>query len=209
VRLREIYPVELPDLFAGQELVLFARYEGQGGGRDRRDGPATGRAERFAATASFPRTARRTLPAAPVGLAQARPPYASGAARGSEPVAHRRDQGDRAPLRAAERIHCVPGARAPTRWRPRRGGGASGGQRAPLGAAGGTRRGAGCGRGRCSVPGPPDARRGAGGGSGPARRRARRQGGAAEATGGSADGSSRSGKGYGSSRLPPTSPWSP
>jgi Ca-activated chloride channel family protein len=55
VRLREIYPVHLPDLFAGQELVPFARYEGQGEGELAVTGRRAGRSERFAATASFPR----------------------------------------------------------------------------------------------------------------------------------------------------------
>jgi Ca-activated chloride channel family protein len=55
VRLREIYPVTLPDLFAGQELVLFARYEGQGEGELAVAGRRGGRSERFSATATFPR----------------------------------------------------------------------------------------------------------------------------------------------------------
>jgi Ca-activated chloride channel family protein len=33
VRLTEIYPSRIPDLFAGEELVLFGRYQGQGSGR--------------------------------------------------------------------------------------------------------------------------------------------------------------------------------
>jgi Ca-activated chloride channel family protein len=55
VRLREIYPVNLPDLFGGQELVLFARYEGQGEGELAVAGRRAGRSERFTATATFPR----------------------------------------------------------------------------------------------------------------------------------------------------------
>lgn len=54
VRLREIYPVDLPDLFGGQELVLFARYEGGGEGEVAVTGRRGGHAERFASTASFP-----------------------------------------------------------------------------------------------------------------------------------------------------------
>lgn len=55
VRLREIYPVTLPDLFAGQELVLFARYTGEGEGEVAVAGRRAGRSERFGATAAFPR----------------------------------------------------------------------------------------------------------------------------------------------------------
>ncbi len=55
VRLREIYPVTLPDLFAGQELVVLARYEGSGGGELAVTGRRGGREERYAATATFPR----------------------------------------------------------------------------------------------------------------------------------------------------------
>lgn len=54
VRLREIYPVALPDLFAGQELVLFARYDGSGEGELAVTGRRAGRVERFGATVSFP-----------------------------------------------------------------------------------------------------------------------------------------------------------
>jgi uncharacterized protein YegL len=31
VRIKELYPVEIPDVFAGEELILFGRYEGDGG----------------------------------------------------------------------------------------------------------------------------------------------------------------------------------
>ena len=55
VRLREIYPVNLPDLFAGQELVLLARYEGEGEGEIGVTGGRAGGIERFAARAAFPR----------------------------------------------------------------------------------------------------------------------------------------------------------
>ncbi|HSG46238.1 MAG TPA: VIT domain-containing protein, partial [Longimicrobiales bacterium] len=56
VRLSEIHPVRLPDLFAGEELVLFGRYSGQGEGAVRIRGQRSGRAERFAVEAAFPRT---------------------------------------------------------------------------------------------------------------------------------------------------------
>ena len=55
VRLREIYPVSLPDLFFGQELVVFARYEGAGEGEIAVTGTRAGRSERFTARAAFPR----------------------------------------------------------------------------------------------------------------------------------------------------------
>ncbi len=56
VDLREIYPSQLPDLFAGEDLVVFGRYAGAN--RDRRGdvvvtGRRSGRAERFATTATF------------------------------------------------------------------------------------------------------------------------------------------------------------
>jgi Ca-activated chloride channel family protein len=35
VRLKEIYPVQIPDVFAGEELVLFGRFEGRAGGEGR------------------------------------------------------------------------------------------------------------------------------------------------------------------------------
>jgi Ca-activated chloride channel family protein len=53
VRLREIYPVTLPDLFAGEELILFGRYEGAGSGRIAIAGRRDGRAERYATAARF------------------------------------------------------------------------------------------------------------------------------------------------------------
>ncbi len=54
VRLTEIYPGELPDLFAGEELVVFGRYEGHGAGPLRIVGRRAGRDERFAVDATFP-----------------------------------------------------------------------------------------------------------------------------------------------------------
>lgn len=54
VRLTGIYPTVLPDLFAGEELVLFGRYEAPGTGALRLRGHRAGRAETFSLTASFP-----------------------------------------------------------------------------------------------------------------------------------------------------------
>ncbi len=56
VRLDEVYPVRLPDVFAGEELVLFGRYHGEGDGSVRIRGTRSGRTETFAADADFPRT---------------------------------------------------------------------------------------------------------------------------------------------------------
>ena len=54
VRLTELYPERLPDLFAGEELVLFGRYEGAGGGQLRLAGRRADRVERFGTVARFP-----------------------------------------------------------------------------------------------------------------------------------------------------------
>lgn len=54
VELTEIYPGELPDLFAGQELVVFGRYGGEGEGELRVGGRRGGRAETFTTRAGFP-----------------------------------------------------------------------------------------------------------------------------------------------------------
>lgn len=56
VQLREIYPEHLPDLFAGEDLVLFGRYRaaGNGNGAVRITGRRAGRTERFATDAAFP-----------------------------------------------------------------------------------------------------------------------------------------------------------
>lgn len=57
VRIKEIYPVDIPDVFAGEELVLFGRYET--GGRDLSgelalEGRRGGEAMRFVLEAAFP-----------------------------------------------------------------------------------------------------------------------------------------------------------
>ena len=54
VQLRELYPVSIPDVFADQELVLLARYRGEGEGELAVTGRRAGRTERFAVVASFP-----------------------------------------------------------------------------------------------------------------------------------------------------------
>jgi Ca-activated chloride channel homolog len=56
VRLTEIYPRELPDLFAGEELVLFGRYQGSGQGRLEVRGRRSGQAQAFATQARLPAT---------------------------------------------------------------------------------------------------------------------------------------------------------
>ena len=57
VRLLEVYPGALPDLFAGEELVVFGRYAGDGEGALRVEGRRGGAMERFATSAAFPRRA--------------------------------------------------------------------------------------------------------------------------------------------------------
>ncbi|MCI0436865.1 MAG: VWA domain-containing protein, partial [Gemmatimonadetes bacterium] len=54
VRLTEIYPERLPDLFAGEELIVFGRYAGTGSGNLGITGNRNARAERFAMAARFP-----------------------------------------------------------------------------------------------------------------------------------------------------------
>ncbi len=57
VDLTEIHPIQLPDLFSGEELIVFGRYEAVG--RDRNGalsmhGQRSGRTERFSTEVSFP-----------------------------------------------------------------------------------------------------------------------------------------------------------
>jgi Ca-activated chloride channel homolog len=56
VRLRDVQPSRLPDLYAGQELVVFGRYEATGtaAGELAIEGRRGGRPERFAARVEFP-----------------------------------------------------------------------------------------------------------------------------------------------------------
>jgi Ca-activated chloride channel homolog len=53
-RLTDVYPRELPDLFAGEELVVFGRYDGTGRGAIAVTGRRDQRSERYATDASFP-----------------------------------------------------------------------------------------------------------------------------------------------------------
>jgi Ca-activated chloride channel family protein len=56
VELSEIYPITLPDLFAGEELVVFGRYEGRDSDRTGHitiEGRRSGRTERFSTRATF------------------------------------------------------------------------------------------------------------------------------------------------------------
>jgi Ca-activated chloride channel homolog len=59
VRLTEVYPRELPDLFAGEELVVFGRYEGAGQGSIAVRGRRAGSSERYATQVRFPERDRR------------------------------------------------------------------------------------------------------------------------------------------------------
>jgi Ca-activated chloride channel family protein len=54
VRLLDRVPAELPDLFSGEELVVFARYAGQASGEIVLEGSRNGRRERFSAPVRFP-----------------------------------------------------------------------------------------------------------------------------------------------------------
>lgn len=61
VRLKEIYPVDIPDVFAGEDLVLFGRYE-EGSGREGRlslEGHRRGETQRFDLEAFFPEREER------------------------------------------------------------------------------------------------------------------------------------------------------
>jgi Ca-activated chloride channel family protein len=53
-RLAEIYPEQLPDLFAGEELVIFGRYERSGSGPLTITGRRAGRTETFRTQVSLP-----------------------------------------------------------------------------------------------------------------------------------------------------------
>ncbi|MEO8201039.1 MAG: VIT domain-containing protein [Gemmatimonadota bacterium] len=54
VRMAQSYPNDLPDLFYGEELVVFGRYRGEGNGAVVIEGERNGRKERFTTQASFP-----------------------------------------------------------------------------------------------------------------------------------------------------------
>ncbi len=57
VTLQQTYPARLPDLFYGEELVVFGRYRGTGAGPVVVTGERNGRTERFTADAAFPASA--------------------------------------------------------------------------------------------------------------------------------------------------------
>lgn len=54
VEFRDLTPGTLPDLFFGEEMVVFGRYHGTGRGRVIIEGERNGRRERFTAEANFP-----------------------------------------------------------------------------------------------------------------------------------------------------------
>ncbi|HKP28997.1 MAG TPA: VIT domain-containing protein [Gemmatimonadales bacterium] len=54
VRLLDRVPADLPDLFSGEELVVFARYAGEASGEIILEGSRNGRRERFSAPVRFP-----------------------------------------------------------------------------------------------------------------------------------------------------------
>jgi Ca-activated chloride channel family protein len=53
VRIEEVYPMDLPDLFAGEELIITGRYRGAGRGNLTVSGQRAGRAESFTTVADF------------------------------------------------------------------------------------------------------------------------------------------------------------
>jgi Ca-activated chloride channel family protein len=57
VELVQTYPSRLPDVFFGEELVIFGRYHGTGSGQITVTGQRGGRTERFTTRADFPATA--------------------------------------------------------------------------------------------------------------------------------------------------------
>ena len=57
VTLQQVYPADLPDLFYGEELVVFGRYHGEGAGDVVVTGERNGRRESFTSRAAFPATA--------------------------------------------------------------------------------------------------------------------------------------------------------
>jgi Ca-activated chloride channel family protein len=57
VRFVDLSPSQLPDLFFGEELVIFGRYHGEGRGAVVIEGERNGRRERFTADAVFPAVA--------------------------------------------------------------------------------------------------------------------------------------------------------
>jgi len=57
VRFLDLSPVQLPDLFFGEELVIFGRYHGEGRGAVVIEGERNGHRERFTTEAVFPKVA--------------------------------------------------------------------------------------------------------------------------------------------------------
>ena len=57
VRFVDLSPAQLPDLFYGEELVVFGRYRGEGRGTVVIEGERNGRRERFTTDAAFSRVA--------------------------------------------------------------------------------------------------------------------------------------------------------
>jgi Ca-activated chloride channel family protein len=56
VRFDEVYPVRLPDVFSGEELVIFGRYRGDAEGRVRLEGRRRDASVDYDVEAAFPRT---------------------------------------------------------------------------------------------------------------------------------------------------------
>ncbi|MCU0619748.1 MAG: VIT and VWA domain-containing protein [Gemmatimonadaceae bacterium] len=99
-------PAALPDLFDGDELVLFARYRGAGRGPLVLEGTRDGRRERIAIEADFPAVHEGDDFVARLWAT------AHGATRGSERGDRARDPRARPPARHPHRIHGLPRAGA-------------------------------------------------------------------------------------------------
>ncbi len=112
VTLVDAYPAQLPDLFYGEELVVFGRYHGTGSGDVVIEGERNGRRERFTAHGAFRRErARQRVRPAALGLQKDRRTDPHRPPRRDHACADRGDPPARAPLRALDGIHVVPGAR--------------------------------------------------------------------------------------------------
>ena len=115
VVVEDSYPYPLPDLFAGEQLVMAGRYR-EGGTVDI---TPDRRGERRRAAHHLPRPrvggqGRRAIRRQAVGDAQDRRPAGSGAARRPEFRSDRRHHRPEPALRGGHALHCLPGGGA---WR--------------------------------------------------------------------------------------------
>ena len=109
VTLTDAQPSQLPDLFYGEELVVFGRYHGAGSGDVVVEGERNGRRERFTVRAEFTsREPDNTF--VPPLWASRKIGELTRTARleGASPAHHRGDPAARAALRPPDGIHLVP-----------------------------------------------------------------------------------------------------